>query len=137
MRYQLIFVALFLALAACAQEPAHVDRATIEAVFETVQRMTNSGDNTGFEQLFAEDGTFVNSALPEPVRGREAIRDLGQWAPAEHRPEWVVIDGNRLAFGWTERQSITNAASRLKAHDIASFMFVSRNTMDLQIDQSL
>ena len=112
MRYQLIPVVLLLAVTACARDPnvgaldeAHLDRAHIEAVFETVQRMINSGDRTGVEQLFTEDGTYHNAALPEPIQGRVAIRTLSaRWPQVDHRPEWVVIDGNRLVFGWTERQ---------------------------------
>ena len=104
MRYQNISVALFLAMAACAQEPAHVARAHIEAVYQTMRHMHVSGDYAGYERLFAEDGTFTNSALPEPLRGREAIRALAaQMRGGVNEEEWLVIDDNRLVFGWAER----------------------------------
>ena len=67
--------------------------------YETVRGMIDSGDYAGFADLFAEDGTFVNSTLPEPVRGREAIRTaVSGIPPLVNREEWVVIDGNRLVF---------------------------------------
>ena len=70
--------------------------------------MYDSGDYTGFETLFAEDATFVVAGFPKAIQGREAIRALSAGWPApalelEHREEWVVIDGNRLVFGWNER----------------------------------
>ncbi len=66
MRYQLIPVVLLLAVTACARDPnggaldeAHLDRAHIEAVFETVQRMSNSGCLNGF--------SFATRAVPTMV----------------------------------------------------------------------
>ncbi len=47
----------------------------------------------------------MNSALSEPVKGKENLRAVARhWPNVTNRPEWMVIDGNRLCFGWNERQ---------------------------------
>jgi hypothetical protein len=82
-----------------------VDRARIESAHAEFRKITDSGDWSGFADLFAEEGTFVNSLLAEPIRGREAIRAFAaHWPVVVNHAEWVVIDGNRLAVGWNERQ---------------------------------
>ncbi len=82
-----------------------VDRSKIEAAHAAFRRIADSGDWSGFADLFAETGTFVNSMLPEPLRGRDAIRSFSmQWPVVVNVTEWLVIEGNRLAVGWNERQ---------------------------------
>ena len=81
------------------------ERAKVEQAFEALRLATDEGDWNAFVDLFAEDGTFVNSLLPEPIKGREALRAFAaQWPRVVNRPEWVVIEGNRLVVGWNERQ---------------------------------
>lgn len=82
-----------------------IARSKIESAHAEFRRITDSGDWTGFADLFAENGTFINSMLPEPIRGREAIREFSiQWPVVVNVAEWVLIEGNRLAVGWNERQ---------------------------------
>jgi len=82
-----------------------IDRGKIEAAYVEIRRITDSGDWSGWADLFAEDGTFINSLLEEPICGREALRSFAaHWPKVVNRPEWVGIDGNRLAVGWNERQ---------------------------------
>jgi hypothetical protein len=87
-----------------------IDRERIEAAHAEFRRVADSGDWSGFADLFAEDGSFVNSMLKEPIRGREAVRRFASGFPkVVNRPEWVVIDGNRLVLGWNERQESMRA----------------------------
>lgn len=99
------------------------DRAKIEAAFAESRRIVESGDWSGFAELFAEDGTFVNSVLPEPLRGREAIRRMAEsWPKVVNNAEWVVIEGNRLVVGWNERQE-SMPADRAPYRGISTFVF--------------
>jgi hypothetical protein len=82
-----------------------IDRSKIEAAYAEFRRLNDSGDWSRWADLFAEDATFINSALSEPIRGREALRRyVVQWPRVVNRPEWRAIDGNRLIVGWNERQ---------------------------------
>ena len=82
-----------------------IDRLTIEKAFEGMRADVDAGDWDAWVNRFAEDGTFVNSLLEEPIRGREALRAFAaHWPRVTNRPEWVVIDGERLVVGWNERQ---------------------------------
>ncbi|MBW2423885.1 MAG: nuclear transport factor 2 family protein [Deltaproteobacteria bacterium] len=82
-----------------------IEREKIEAAFAEFWRMNDTGDYSGFADRFTEDATFVNSALPEPIQGRNALRRyVEQWPKVVNRPEWHAIDGNRLVVGWNERQ---------------------------------
>ena len=89
-----------------------IDRAKIEAAYAKLRRVSESGDASGFVDLFAEDCSFINSMLDEPVRGRGALRSLtADWPRFVNRHEWVAIDGNRLVVGWNERQGGQRAES--------------------------
>ena len=82
-----------------------IERAQIEAIFAKIREVGVHGDYNKLVDLFAEDGTFLNSMLPAPLQGREALRRMvAEWPPVDNRPEWWAIDGNRLIFGWNERQ---------------------------------
>ena len=62
------------------------------------------GDMQSWVDMVAEDASFVNSAMAEPVVGRDAISKLAsQWPEVENIREWRVIEGNRMAIGWRER----------------------------------
>ena len=82
-----------------------IERGKIEAVHAEIRRLVDIGDWNGWADLFAEDGTFVNSIHAEPICGREALRSVAvaSWPRFENRVEWVAIDGNRLVYGWNER----------------------------------
>jgi hypothetical protein len=82
-----------------------IEREMIQAAHAEFRRIADSGDWSGFADLFAEEGTFINSVLEEPIRGREALRAFTMhWPKVVNRAEWVVIEGNRLVVGWNERQ---------------------------------
>jgi hypothetical protein len=83
-----------------------MDRGKIEAAYREIRRLTDSCDWNGWADLFAEDGTFINSTLEEPIRGRAALRSFAADWPSTivNRAEWVVVDGNRLVVAWNERQ---------------------------------
>jgi hypothetical protein len=83
-----------------------IERAKIEAVYSEIRRLTDICDWIAWADLLAEDATFVNSMLDEPIRGKEAIRAFMSTVPTTivNHTEWVTIDGNRLAMGWNERQ---------------------------------
>jgi uncharacterized protein (TIGR02246 family) len=99
------------------------DRAKIEASFAESRRIVESGDWSGFAELFAENGTFVNPVLAEPLRGREAIRKMAEsWPKVVNVSEWVVIDGDRLVVGWNERQQSV-PADRAPYRGISTFVF--------------
>jgi ketosteroid isomerase-like protein len=88
------------------------DRAKIEAAYAELLRIGEVGDANAFTNLFAEDCSFVNPMLPEPIRGRETLRKLtAQWPKFVNQPEWVVIEGNRLVVGWNERQVVQGVES--------------------------
>ena len=91
-----------------------IERGKIEAVYSEIRRLTDIRDWNGWAELYAEDATFVNSMLEEPLCGREAIRSFASAWPSTlvNRPEWVVVDGNRLVFAWNERQRADAPAYR-------------------------
>ena len=83
-----------------------IERAKIEQAFEALWQRCDAGDWSAWVDLFAEDCSFVNALMKEPIRGRESLRAAAaRWPNVVNRPEWVVIDGNRLAVGWNERQA--------------------------------
>lgn len=81
-----------------------IQRETIEATIAVTRAATEAGDWDAFVDCFAENGRFMNSALPAPIEGREAIRVMTKaWPRVVNREEWRAIDGNRFAIGWNER----------------------------------
>ncbi len=100
-----------------------VGRTKIEETYEALRRRSDEGDYEAWVDLFAENCTFINSMLKEPIKGREALRALvAQWPKVVNRNEWVVIDGNRLAIGWNERQeSMADDAPAYRG--ISTFVF--------------
>lgn len=91
-----------------------IERGKIEAVHSELRRLVEICDWNGWADLFAEDATFINSMLEEPICGREAIRSFASNFPSTlvNRLEWVVVDGNRLVFAWNERQRADAPAYR-------------------------
>jgi len=84
-----------------------IERGKIEAAYAEIRRLTEMGDWSAWADLFAEDGTYINSMLKEPICGREALRKFFVAWPSKvvNRPEWVVVDGNRLVVDWNERHN--------------------------------
>ena len=99
-----------------------IDRSKIEAVYTQIRQIIDSNDWAAFAELFAEDGTFVNS-MTKPVRGREALRRFVTDIPnVVNRVEWKVIDGNRLVMAWNERQE-SMPDDRAPYRGISTFVF--------------
>jgi hypothetical protein len=81
-----------------------VSRSVIEATIAKTRAATDAGDWDGFIDCFAEDGRFMNSVLPAPLEGREAIRSFAKtWPRVVNVEEWRTIDAGRFAIGWNER----------------------------------
>jgi hypothetical protein len=86
------------------QSHSEVPRSIVEATLATSRTATDAGDWDAFVDCFAENGRFMNSVLPAPIEGREAIRTFAKtWPRVVNREEWRTIDGARLAIGWNER----------------------------------
>ena len=80
------------------------DRETIDAAVAQIDEYWSIGDMQSWVGMFAEDASFVNSAMTKPVVGRDAISKLAsEWPEVENIREWRVIEGNRMAIGWRER----------------------------------
>jgi hypothetical protein len=77
--------------------------AMIEAAEATIRRQ-DVGDEEGIVALFAEDVVFKMPVVPEPLRGRAALRErVKAWPRSITETEWIAIDGNRLVLAWSWR----------------------------------
>lgn len=84
-----------------------IARKQLEDVYAEIRHVTDTCDWKRWPELFAEGATFVNSAMEEPVRGKEALRSLAAEFPTTlvNHAEWVALDGNRIVMGWNERMA--------------------------------
>ena len=99
------------------------DRTLIEKTFAALRERTDEGDWNAWVELFAEDCTFLNSMLTEPIKGRAALRAFATaWPRVVNRPEWTAIEGDRLVVGWNERQE-TMADDAAPYRGISTFVF--------------
>jgi hypothetical protein len=81
-----------------------VPRSLIETTIAATRAATDIGNWGAFVDCFAEEGRFMNSVLPAPIEGREAIRSFAKtWPRVVNREEWRTIDGGRFSIGWNER----------------------------------
>lgn len=81
-------------------------RDEVEAAVAQFMAINRTNDWRRMPELFTEDGVVMNSALDEPIVGRDAIAAwVETWAdwPVEVDIEWLVIDGDRAAAGWRQR----------------------------------
>ena len=80
------------------------DRAEVQAAFDAWRASMDAWDR--HVDCFTEDVTWCNSALAQAVTGREAVRAMTKDWPTNlvNSPEWITIDGDRVAFGWNERR---------------------------------
>jgi hypothetical protein len=98
-------------------------REQVEVRYAEIRKATERNDWEAFAECFAEDGTFVNSFLAEPHRGREAIKLAAKsWPNVVNHPEWVVIEGSRLVTGWNERQE-SMPSDRAPYRGFSTFVF--------------
>ena len=99
-----------------------VPRAAIEATIARTRSATEEGDWDAFVDCFAEEGRFMNAALPAPIVGREAIRTFAKsWPRVVNREEWRVTEGDRLTLGWNERHF--DAPEDATYRGISTFVF--------------
>ena len=99
-------------------------RDVIDATNAKMRSFAAAGDYRSWAGFFAEDATFSNSALPEPVVGRDAIVELaGTWPPAESVVEWRVIEGGRMAIGWRERRQLESGKMSGWYRGFSTFVF--------------
>jgi len=102
-----------------------IDRSAIEAAFSALHERMHQPDWNDFVDSFAEDCTFLNSAMSEPARGRDALRSIAaKWPRVTNVVEWMTIDGNRLAVGWNERQSHMSPSAK-PYRGISTYVFDS------------
>ena len=86
-----------------------LSREIIDATTTKMLSFALVGDWQSWARFLAEDATFDNSQLKEPVVGRDAISEFAKTFPQiENVIEWKVIEGKRIAFAWRERQKMKN-----------------------------
>jgi len=99
-----------------------VSRKQISDAFERLQVHSRSGDWDAWVNGFAIDCTFVNTALSEPIVGRESLRALTQhWPQVDNNTEWFTIDSSRLVCAWNERHEGMPAGNRFRG--ISTYVF--------------
>jgi SnoaL-like protein len=99
----------------------------MDQIRDNVRRMEEysaAGDMRSWAGFFCENATFTNSALPEPVIGRDAIIAMtDHWPRIENEIEWRVIEGSRMVIGWRERQLFDEGGKSGWYRGISTFLF--------------
>lgn len=99
-------------------------REIIDVTIAKMDEFSAAGDMQSWAGFFAEDATFNNSALPEPVVGRNAIVAMtGSWPRFENVLEWRVIEGSRMVIGWQERQLSEDGGTSDWYRGMSTFVF--------------
>ena len=99
-------------------------REVIDSTFTKMHRFGGVGDYESWVEFLAEDATFTNSALPEPIVGRAEILEAARmWPQIENVIEWKVIDGGRMVIAWRERQKLENGKMSGWYRGFSSFVF--------------
>jgi hypothetical protein len=99
-------------------------RETIETTVAKMDEFSAAGDMRSWAGFFSEGAIFTNSALPEPVVGRDAIIAMtGHWPRFENEIEWRVIDGLRMVIGWREHQLYEDGGTSDWYRGMATFVF--------------
>jgi hypothetical protein len=99
-------------------------RDVIDSTFTEMHRFGGVGDYDSWIEFLAEDATFFNSALQEPIVGRAAILEASKmWPRIENVIEWKVIEGERMAIAWRERQILENGRKSGWYRGFSSFVF--------------
>jgi len=80
-------------------------RSIIDGTVKKFLKFSSEHDRRAWAGLFAENATFFNPTLSEPVVGREAIIEMAvAWKAVENEWEWKIIEGSRMAVGFRERR---------------------------------
>ncbi len=126
LKHIVVMITLSLLAIYTIAESESPQRAVIEATMAKMGKFAAENDYPAWAGFFAEDATFMNAALPEPVVGRAAIVELaGTWPPAESIIEWRVIDGARMAVGWRERRQLPDRKTSGWYRGMSTFVFNS------------
>jgi steroid delta-isomerase-like uncharacterized protein len=77
----------------------------IRALLDREQAAWNAHDPDGVIACYAEDAEFHDIALPEPLRGRQAMRDavaayLAAFSDLHVEVQEPIVDGDRAAQEW-------------------------------------
>ena len=79
-------------------------RSAIESTASKMREFSSKNDWPAWVGLFAEDSTFTNPIVSEPVVGRDAILKMAkEWPKIENVEQWRVIEGSRMVIGYRER----------------------------------
>jgi steroid delta-isomerase-like uncharacterized protein len=78
----------------------------IAALLDREAAAWNAHDPDGVAACYAEDAELLDVGLPEPVRGREAIREsvagyLAAFSDFHVEVDEAIVSGNRAAQEWT------------------------------------
>ena len=99
-------------------------RETIESTVAKMDDFSAAGDMRSWAGFFSEDATFTNSALPEPVVGRDAIIAMTEhWPRFENEIEWRVIESSRMVIGWREHQLYKDGGTSDWYRGMSTFVF--------------
>ncbi len=97
---------------------------TIYATLANMGKFSAANDFRSWAGFFADDATFINSALEGPVVGRDAIVEFaGTWPPAETVIEWRVTENGRMAIGWRERRQLESGKMSGWYRGFSTFVF--------------
>lgn len=119
-----VLITCFLFTNFTSAESTAPSRASIEAKMAEMGKYAQANDYPTWASFFAEDATFFNAALTDPVVGRSAIVELaGTWPVAETEIEWRAIDGARVAIGWRERRQLEDGKTSGWYRGISTFLF--------------
>lgn len=120
-----LFTVMVLATYANA-DPEVPSREVIDETFTKMWSFAVAGDYDSWARFLAEDATFTNSSLPEPVVGRDAILELSRtWPQTDNIIEWKVIEGGRIAFAWHERLKLENGRWSDWYRGFSTYVFTS------------
>ena len=105
-------------------ESAAPSKGAIYATLAKMGKFAAANDYRSWAGFFADDATFINSALEEPVVGRDAIVEFaGTWPPAESVIEWRVTENGRIAIGWRERRQVESGKMSGWYRGFSTFVF--------------
>lgn len=99
-------------------------RQVIEATVAKMDGFSAAGDMRSWAGFFSGDAKFTNSALPEPVMGRDAIVEMaGNWPRFRNELEWRIIEGSRMVIGWREHQLYEDGGTSGWYRGMSTFVF--------------
>jgi SnoaL-like domain len=99
----------------------------MDQIRDTIKKLDEcsaTGDMRSWAGCFSENASFTNSALEEPVVGRDAIIAMtDHWPRIKNEIEWRIIEGSRMAMGWREHQIFEDGGTSGWYRGISTFLF--------------